>query len=212
MDGWGGVLGGGALGEGGRVVTVHRRVVPSSDPSPCLLPSSAGSSFTKKPRSVVVTPNSDATFVAETEKGGIKVRWQRDGVDMGPSDQWTITDEGTRHTLTIHKVSSLDAKSYAVIAGSSKVKFELKVKDEGRWCGREERVVSLGRAGRDLALTTYFARCSPSAGPHQRGFTTGQSRDMSLHKSSSPHLHFSCLRFGDKLIRFFQKLCLILFH
>lgn len=90
----------------------------------------SGSSFTKKPRSVVVTPNSDATFVAETEKGGIKVRWQRDGVDMGPSDQWTITDEGTRHTLTIHKVSSLDAKSYAVIAGSSKVKFELKVKDE----------------------------------------------------------------------------------
>ncbi|XP_078271732.1 myosin-binding protein C, cardiac-type-like [Rhinoraja longicauda] len=89
----------------------------------------SGSSFTKKPRSAVVTAGSDVTFVAETEKGGTKVRWQRDGVDMGPSDRWTITTEDTSHTLTIHKVSSTDAKGYAVIAGSSKVKFELKVKD-----------------------------------------------------------------------------------
>ncbi|XP_051885676.1 myosin-binding protein C, cardiac-type [Pristis pectinata] len=92
-------------------------------------PGRKASSFTKKPRSAVVDVGSDAVFLAETEKGVSKVRWQRDGVDMGPSDRWTITAKENRHTLTIHKVSGLDAKTYAVIAGSSKVKFELKVKE-----------------------------------------------------------------------------------
>ncbi|XP_043562237.1 myosin-binding protein C, cardiac-type-like [Chiloscyllium plagiosum] len=87
------------------------------------------SSFTKKPRSAVFNVGSDATFAAETEKGVAKVRWQRHGADMAASERWTIVSEGTRHTLTIHSVSSLDSGVYAVIAGSSKVKFELKVKE-----------------------------------------------------------------------------------
>ncbi|XP_072906145.1 myosin-binding protein C, cardiac-type-like [Hemitrygon akajei] len=90
-------------------------------------PGRKASSFIKKPRSMVLSAGSDATFVAETEKGISKVRWQRDGVDLVASDRWTISAEENRHTLTIHRVSSLDAKIYAVIAGSSKVKFELKV-------------------------------------------------------------------------------------
>ncbi|XP_078060263.1 myosin-binding protein C, cardiac-type-like [Mustelus asterias] len=87
------------------------------------------SSFTKKPGSAVVNVGSDARFTAETEKGVVKVRWQRDGVDMVTSERWTITSEGTVHTLTIHSVSNFDNGAYAVIAGSSKVKFELKVKE-----------------------------------------------------------------------------------
>ncbi|XP_041053921.1 myosin-binding protein C, cardiac-type isoform X2 [Carcharodon carcharias] len=91
-----------------------------------------GSSFTKKPRSAVLNTGSNATFTAETEKGVVKVRWQWDGVDMVPSERWSITSDGTRHTLTIHSVSTLDNGVYAVIAGSSKVKFELKVKEPGK--------------------------------------------------------------------------------
>ncbi|XP_069776907.1 myosin-binding protein C, cardiac-type-like [Narcine bancroftii] len=89
----------------------------------------SGSSFSRKPRSVVVDLGSDATFQAETEQGVSKVRWMREGVVMGPSERWTIGAEGNRHSLTIHKVSFLDATNYAIIAGSSKVKFELKVKE-----------------------------------------------------------------------------------
>ncbi|XP_048463230.1 myosin-binding protein C, cardiac-type [Rhincodon typus] len=93
-------------------------------------------SFTKKPRSTVFNVGSDATFTAETEKGVAKVRWQRHGADMAASERWTISSEGTKHTLTIHAVSSLDSGVYTVIAGSSKVKFELKVKEpEDSGCG-----------------------------------------------------------------------------
>ncbi|XP_038663237.1 myosin-binding protein C, cardiac-type-like isoform X1 [Scyliorhinus canicula] len=88
-----------------------------------------GSSFTKKPRSAVVNAGSDARFTAETEKGVVKVRWQRDGVDMVTSERWTITSEATMHSLTIHSASNNDNGVYAIIAGSSKVKFELKVKE-----------------------------------------------------------------------------------
>ncbi|XP_072128220.1 myosin-binding protein C, cardiac-type [Mobula birostris] len=114
-------------------------------------PGRKASSFIKKPRSMVLSAGSDAIFVAETEKGISKVRWQRDGVDLVSSDRWTISAEENRHTLTIHRVSSLDAKIYAVIAGSSKVKFELKVTEpETIPGGPSEQKVSGEAASGDL--------------------------------------------------------------
>ncbi|KAM5226041.1 myosin-binding protein C, cardiac-type [Hipposideros larvatus] len=85
------------------------------------------SAFSKKPRSVEVAAGSPAVFEAETERTGVKVRWQRGGNDISASDKFGLTAEGTRHTLTVRDVGPADQGSYAVIAGSSKVKFDLKV-------------------------------------------------------------------------------------
>ncbi|KAF6333655.1 myosin binding protein C3 [Rhinolophus ferrumequinum] len=85
------------------------------------------SAFSKKPRSVEVAAGSPAVFEAETERTGVKVRWQRGGNDISASDKFGLTAEGTRHTLTVWDVGHADQGSYAVIAGSSKVKFDLKV-------------------------------------------------------------------------------------
>ncbi len=42
---------------------------------------------------------------------------------------------GNMHSLTINNIVQEDAVGYAVIAGVSKVKFELKIKEsEGGWC------------------------------------------------------------------------------
>lgn len=100
-----------------------------------LLPSPSGSSvsaFNKKPRSTEVTAGSDAVFEAETERSGVKVRWQRDGSDIGASDKYGLAAEGKRHTLTVRDVGPDDQGSYAVIAGSSKVKFDLKITEAGK--------------------------------------------------------------------------------
>ncbi|XP_060032458.1 myosin-binding protein C, cardiac-type [Erinaceus europaeus] len=85
------------------------------------------SAFSKKPRSVEVTMGSPAVFEAETEKAGVKVRWQRAGVDLSTSNKYCLATQGSRHTLTVRDVGLADQGSYAVIAGSSKVKFDLKV-------------------------------------------------------------------------------------
>uniref|UniRef100_A0A8C5L1V2 Myosin-binding protein C, cardiac-type n=1 Tax=Jaculus jaculus TaxID=51337 RepID=A0A8C5L1V2_JACJA len=85
------------------------------------------SAFSKKPRSAEVVAGNPAVFEAETERAGVKVRWQREGKDIGASDKYGLTVEGRRHTLTVRDVGPADQGSYAVIAGSSKVKFELKV-------------------------------------------------------------------------------------
>uniref|UniRef100_A0A2K5SCJ3 Myosin-binding protein C, cardiac-type n=1 Tax=Cebus imitator TaxID=2715852 RepID=A0A2K5SCJ3_CEBIM len=85
------------------------------------------SAFSKKPRSVEVAAGSPAVFEAETERAGVKVRWQHRGSDIGASDKYILAAEGTRHTLTVREVGPADQGAYAVIAGSSKVKFELKV-------------------------------------------------------------------------------------
>ncbi|XP_028340611.1 myosin-binding protein C, cardiac-type, partial [Physeter macrocephalus] len=90
------------------------------------------SAFSKKPRSVEVATGSPAVFEAETERAGVKVRWQRAGSDIGASDKYGLAAEGTRHTLTVRDVGSADQGSYAVIAGSSKVKFDLKVLEAGK--------------------------------------------------------------------------------
>uniref|UniRef100_A0A5G2QJR5 Myosin-binding protein C, cardiac-type n=2 Tax=Sus scrofa TaxID=9823 RepID=A0A5G2QJR5_PIG len=90
------------------------------------------SAFSKKPRSVEVAAGSPAVFEAETERAGVKVRWQRAGSDISPSDKYGLAVEGTRHTLTVRDVGPADQGSYAVIAGSSKVKFDLKVLEAGK--------------------------------------------------------------------------------
>ncbi|XP_073665539.1 myosin-binding protein C, cardiac-type [Tursiops truncatus] len=90
------------------------------------------SAFSKKPRSVEVATGSPAVFEAETERAGVKVRWQRAGRDISASDKYGLAAEGTRHTLTVRDVGSADQGSYAVIAGSSKVKFDLKVLEAGK--------------------------------------------------------------------------------
>uniref|UniRef100_A0A8B9DGA5 Myosin-binding protein C, cardiac-type n=1 Tax=Anser cygnoides TaxID=8845 RepID=A0A8B9DGA5_ANSCY len=70
-----------------------------------------------------------AVFEAETEKAGIKVKWQRAGTEITESEKYVIKAEGNKHSLTINNVVKEDDVTYAVIAGSSKVKFELKVKE-----------------------------------------------------------------------------------
>ncbi|XP_042532526.1 myosin-binding protein C, cardiac-type [Dipodomys spectabilis] len=85
------------------------------------------SAFSKKPRSVEVAVGSQAVFEAETERAGVKVRWQREGSDISASDKYGLATEGRRHTLMVQDVGTADQGSYAVIAGSSKVKFDLKV-------------------------------------------------------------------------------------
>lgn len=70
-------------------------------------------------------------FEAETEKSGIKVKWQRAGTEITESEKYLIKTEGNKHSLTINNVGKEDDVTYAVIAGSSKVKFELKVKEPG---------------------------------------------------------------------------------
>ncbi|XP_006865193.1 PREDICTED: myosin-binding protein C, cardiac-type [Chrysochloris asiatica] len=87
------------------------------------------SAFSKKPRSAEVVAGSSAVFEAETERAGVKVRWQREGSDIGPSGKYSLETEGRRHTLTVQDVGPADQGSYAVIAGSSKVKFDLKVRE-----------------------------------------------------------------------------------
>ncbi|XP_075403797.1 myosin-binding protein C, cardiac-type [Tenrec ecaudatus] len=86
-----------------------------------------GSAFSKKPRSAEVAAGGSAVFEAETERAGVKVRWQRGGSDISAGDKYRLAAEGTRHTLTVQDVGPADQGSYAVIAGSSKVKFDLKV-------------------------------------------------------------------------------------
>ncbi|XP_025072436.1 myosin-binding protein C, cardiac-type isoform X3 [Alligator sinensis] len=68
-------------------------------------------------------------FEAETEKAGIKVKWQRAGAEITESKKYIIKSEGNKHSLTINNIEKDDDVTYAVIAGSSKVKFELKVKE-----------------------------------------------------------------------------------
>ncbi|XP_023566212.1 myosin-binding protein C, cardiac-type isoform X2 [Octodon degus] len=93
-------------------------------PEPARKPVSA---FSKKPRSAEVAAGSPAVFEAETERPGVKVRWQRDGSDISASDKYGLASEGRRHTLTVRDAGPTDQGPYAVIAGSSKVKFDLKV-------------------------------------------------------------------------------------
>ncbi|XP_067906260.1 myosin-binding protein C, slow-type isoform X3 [Heterodontus francisci] len=90
----------------------------------------AASAFTKKPKALEVTSGSAAEFVAETAKADAKVKWQRNDKDIQASDKYAIKSEGVQHTLTVNNATKEDEVVYAVISGLSKVKFELKIKQE----------------------------------------------------------------------------------
>lgn len=66
-------------------------------------------------------------FEAETEKPDAKVKWQCNSKDIASNNKYVITANGNKHSLTIKAITKEDANVYAVIAGGSKVKFELKV-------------------------------------------------------------------------------------
>uniref|UniRef100_A0A8C7YNK0 Myosin binding protein C3 n=1 Tax=Oryzias sinensis TaxID=183150 RepID=A0A8C7YNK0_9TELE len=85
------------------------------------------SAFTKKPKTQEAEEGSSVVFEAETEKADAKVRWQCNSKDIASGNNYLILAEGNKHSLTIQTVTKEDASVYAVIAGGSKVKFELKV-------------------------------------------------------------------------------------
>lgn len=67
-------------------------------------------------------------FEAQTEKPDAKVKWQCNSKDIaGGGGKFAITADGNKHSLTIKDITAEDGNVYAVIAGGSKVKFELKV-------------------------------------------------------------------------------------
>uniref|UniRef100_A0A672ZMT0 Myosin binding protein C, cardiac n=1 Tax=Sphaeramia orbicularis TaxID=375764 RepID=A0A672ZMT0_9TELE len=71
---------------------------------------------------------SSVVFEAETEKLDAKVKWQCNAKDIAKGgDKYEIAADGNKHFLTIKDITKEDANVYAVIAGGSKVKFELKV-------------------------------------------------------------------------------------
>uniref|UniRef100_A0A4W5MQ97 Myosin binding protein C3 n=1 Tax=Hucho hucho TaxID=62062 RepID=A0A4W5MQ97_9TELE len=69
-------------------------------------------------------------FETETEKPDAKVRWQCNTKDLVSGDKYVIKADGNKHSLTIQAVTKEDGTAYAVIAGGSKVKFDLKVKEK----------------------------------------------------------------------------------
>ncbi|XP_019722796.1 myosin-binding protein C, cardiac-type isoform X2 [Hippocampus comes] len=85
------------------------------------------SAFTKKPKTQEAEEGSSVIFEAETEKSNAKVKWQCNTKDLVGSSKYEISANGSKHSLTIKALTPEDANTYAVIAGSSKVKFELKV-------------------------------------------------------------------------------------
>ncbi|XP_033060701.1 myosin-binding protein C, cardiac-type isoform X5 [Trachypithecus francoisi] len=124
------------------------------------------SAFSKKPRSVEVAAGSPVVFEVETERAGVKVRWQRGGSDIGASSKYGLATEGTRHTLTVREVGPADQGSYAVIAGSSKVKFDLKVteaeKAEPVLAPAPAPAESTGTPGEALAPAAELGESAPS--------------------------------------------------
>uniref|UniRef100_A0A2K6RI45 Myosin-binding protein C, cardiac-type n=1 Tax=Rhinopithecus roxellana TaxID=61622 RepID=A0A2K6RI45_RHIRO len=124
------------------------------------------SAFSKKPRSVEVAAGSPVVFEVETERAGVKVRWQRGGSDIGASSKYGLATEGTRHTLTVREVGPADQGSYAVIAGSSKVKFDLKVteaeKAEPVLAPAPAPAEATGTPGEALAPAAELGESAPS--------------------------------------------------
>lgn len=85
------------------------------------------SAFAKKPKSQEAVEGSTVVFEAEPEKPDAKVKWQCNSKDLVTGGRYAIAADGNRHSLSIRDVTQEDANSYAVIAGGSKVKFDLKV-------------------------------------------------------------------------------------
>ncbi|XP_036950562.1 myosin-binding protein C, cardiac-type isoform X3 [Acanthopagrus latus] len=87
----------------------------------------AVSAFAKKPKTQEAEEGSSVVFTAETEKPDAKVKWQCNSKDIANGNRYVIAADGNKHSLTIQAITKEDANVYAVIAGGSKVKFELKV-------------------------------------------------------------------------------------
>ncbi|KAK5874065.1 hypothetical protein PBY51_019045 [Eleginops maclovinus] len=85
------------------------------------------SAFAKKPKTQEAEEGSSVLFEAETEKPDAKVKWQCNSKDIAVGDKYVITAAGNKHSLAITAITKEDANVYAVIAGGSKVKFDLKV-------------------------------------------------------------------------------------
>ncbi|KAM9422539.1 LOW QUALITY PROTEIN: myosin-binding protein C, cardiac-type-like [Salvelinus alpinus] len=88
------------------------------------------SAFAKKPKTQVAEEGATVVFETETEKPDAKVRWQSNTKDLASGDKYVIKADGNKHSLTIQAVTNEDGTAYAVIAGGSKVKFDLKVKEK----------------------------------------------------------------------------------
>ncbi|XP_072408103.1 myosin-binding protein C, slow-type isoform X9 [Chiloscyllium punctatum] len=123
------------------------------------------SAFTKKPKTLEVVAGGGAEFVAETGKADAKVKWQRDGKDIQASDKYVIKSEGVQHTLTVNSVTKEDEVVYAVISGTSKVKFELKVKQEGTPTGTP---AAPAEPAAPAAPATQAAPAAPAAPAEQK--------------------------------------------
>uniref|UniRef100_A0A671UPG3 Myosin binding protein C3 n=1 Tax=Sparus aurata TaxID=8175 RepID=A0A671UPG3_SPAAU len=87
----------------------------------------AVSAFAKKPKTQEAEEGSSVVFTAETEKPDAKVKWQCNSKDIASGNRYVIAADGNKHSLSIQAITKEDATVYAVIAGGSKVKFELKV-------------------------------------------------------------------------------------
>ncbi|XP_054473331.1 myosin-binding protein C, cardiac-type [Anoplopoma fimbria] len=87
----------------------------------------AVSAFAKKPKSQEGDEGSSVVFEAETEKPDAKVKWQCNSKDIASGDKYLISANGNKHSLAIKAITKEDSNVYAVIAGGSKVKFDLKV-------------------------------------------------------------------------------------
>ncbi|XP_039650236.1 myosin-binding protein C, cardiac-type isoform X6 [Perca fluviatilis] len=87
----------------------------------------AVSAFAKKPKTQEAEEGSSVVYEAETEKPDAKVKWQCNSKDIASGDKYVITADGNKHYLAIKAITKEDANVYAVIAGGSKVKFDLKV-------------------------------------------------------------------------------------
>lgn len=83
--------------------------------------------FAKKPKTQEAAEGSSVVFEAETEKPDAKVKWQCNSKDIVSGNKYMITTDGNKHSLSIKAITEEDTNVYAVIAGGSKVKFELKV-------------------------------------------------------------------------------------
>uniref|UniRef100_A0AAQ4PPD3 Myosin binding protein C3 n=1 Tax=Gasterosteus aculeatus aculeatus TaxID=481459 RepID=A0AAQ4PPD3_GASAC len=95
-------------------------------PPPSSLPPSL-SSLSFKPKAQEAEEGSSVVFEAETVKPDAKVKWQCNSKDIDSGDKYSITAEGNKHSLALKAITKEDANVYAVIAGGSKVKFDLKV-------------------------------------------------------------------------------------
>ncbi|XP_010764050.1 myosin-binding protein C, cardiac-type isoform X4 [Notothenia coriiceps] len=85
------------------------------------------SAFAKKPKTQEAEEGSSVLFEAETEKPDAKVKWQCNSKDIATGAKYVMTAAGNKHSLSIKAITKEDANVYAVIAGGSKVKFDLKV-------------------------------------------------------------------------------------